>query len=302
MTFKRLVAVALALVMITGAWLVRDRVIDDGPGDPDEPVNAGLIVCAAELIDVCRRVVGDQFDVVSNAAGATLDLLAQADAEPVLWLTFDGFPQMMNVRRVAGGAEPFDYTATDLATSRLGAVVRPDVTDQVAGECGDPVDLGCVGEQTSLNPAVSSVDSGLGLLAISAAFAARTDDQIVFDDIELLSWARAFRRASGRIQLSGGTAVETIQTRTSVSVALGVEAELSPSRRDDFDVLYAAPMARAKVVLMRPTGFGIPADLIDALGLELIERGWEDDLTVSDPGALPSPTTMIAIREFWSDL
>jgi hypothetical protein len=302
MTLKRLAAVALALVMITGAWLVRDRVIDDGAADADEPANAGVLVCTSELADLCRLVVGDRFVVVSDTASDTLDRLAVDGAEPELWLTFDGFPQMMNSRRGTVGLPPIEYTAKELASSRLAAIVRRSTTGQVVEACGDPVDLGCVGELTQLTPAVSSVDSGLGLLAISAAFATRTDDEIAFDDIELQSWARGFRRSSDRVQLSGGTAVATIQTRTSVAVALGVEAELSPSQREGFDVLYAAPMARAKVVLLRPTGFDVSDDLLVELGDALIARGWDSPPSTSDAGAFPATETMIAIREFWSEL
>ena len=300
MIAKRLAAVALALALIAGAWLVRDRVIDDGAGG-DEPVNAGIVVCVSELADMCRLVLGDRYDVVSDAALTTLDRLAVDTAEPVLWLTFEGFPQMMNVRRGAAGLDPFDYVSTELATSRLAAVVRPDTAGQVAEACGDPVDLGCVAEQTQLRTAVSSIDSGLGLLAISAAFAARTDDEISFDDVDLLSWARRFRRATDSTPLSGGTAVQTIQTRTSVAVAFGAEAELSVNRRDEFEVLYADPVVRARVVLMKPAGFGVPADVLTDLGAALFARGWDDDLSPSEPGGLPSPTTMLGIRQFWSE-
>ena len=39
-------------------------------GDADEPVNAGIVVCVAELADMCRVVLGDRYDVVSDAAGS----------------------------------------------------------------------------------------------------------------------------------------------------------------------------------------------------------------------------------------
>jgi hypothetical protein len=302
MIAKRLAAVALALAMIAGAWFVRDRVIDDGPGGADEPENSGIIVCVSELADMCRLVVGDRYDVVASSATATLDQLALEAAEPVLWLTFDGFPQMMNVRRGAARLDLFDYVSTELATSRLGVVVRPDKAAELVDACGDPIDLGCVAEQTQLQTAVSSVDSGLGLLALSAAFATRTDEVISFDDLDLQSWARRFRKATENTPLSGGTAVQTIQTRTSVAVAFGAGAELSTNRRDDFELLYADPVARARVVLMKPAGFSVPADLLDELGDALVARGWDDDRSLSDPGALPSPETMLGIREFWSEL
>jgi hypothetical protein len=305
MIVKRLASVALALALISGAWYLRDRVID-GPPAPDKPANSGVLVCASELVEVCRAVVGSGFDdvfvVTSEPANATLDRLAIDATEPVLWLTFDGFPQMIDSRRNAAALTPIDYSTDELASSRLAAIVRRASTSEVVDACGDPVDLGCVGELTELTPAVSSIDSGLGLLCISAAFASRADDALSFDDLELLSWARSFRRESDKVELSGGTAVATIQTRTSVSVAIGVEAELSPAQRDRFDVLYAEPMARATVVLLRPAGFDVPAELLASLGDALLAQGWDAPQPAALAGALPSPETMIAIREFWSGL
>ncbi len=304
MIVKRLAAAALAFVLITGAWIVRDRVIDGDTADADQPANAGVLVCTTELADLCRRVFGKRFDVVANDAGETLDRLATADAdEAELWLTFDAFPQMMNQRRTNERLLPFEYTSSNLATSRLAAVVRPRVTDDLVAACGDPIDLGCLGEQTALGPAVSSVDSGLGLLAISAAFAARTDETFSPDDVDLLSWARGFQRASDGVALPGSTAVQTIQTKTTVRVAIGADAELASTRRDEFDVLYAAPMARVQVVLLKPTGFDVPENLVAEFSEALTARGWDGPgEPKSEPGALPSYTEMIGIREFWATL
>ena len=55
MILKRLGAIALAVILIGGAWLVRDRVIDDdgGSGNDDPPRAGREIVCVEDLRDAC---------------------------------------------------------------------------------------------------------------------------------------------------------------------------------------------------------------------------------------------------------
>jgi hypothetical protein len=301
MIVKRLLAALAAIGLIAGAWVVRERAIEGNTATADEPVNAGVLVCATELAAVCRTAATDGLRVVEQSAWATVDELAAPEAEPVLWLTFSPFPEVLNVERTIAFETPFSYTATELASSRLAAVVRPDTTAELAGACGvatGTVDLGCVGEQTQLTPAVSPVDGAIGMLSIAAAFATKLDDTPGLD--AHLPWAIGFRRASGRVALTSGSAVQTIQAKPSVSVAIGAEAELANSRTADFDVLYADPVARATVVLVTPSGFASPDSLSDALGAALIARGW--DAAGQGPTGSPPAEQMIAIRTFWEGL
>ena len=303
MIVKRLVAALAAIGLIAGAWVVRDRVIEGDDSPADQPRDAGVLVCAAELAAVCRAVAdelgGDGLRVVEQAVGDTVEEFAAPEAEPALWLTFSPFAEIVDVRRTIAFATPISYTATEIASSRIGAVVRPDVTDTLAAACGRAVDLGCVGEQTDLAPAVSPSSSGIGLITIAAAFAARSDEVLDLD--ALLPWARGFQRASARVPLSGGTAVGTIQTRPTVAVALGAEAELANSRKNAFDVLYAEPVVRATVELMTPNGLAVPDGLAELLRGALVARGWEP-AGAGGAGAVPSAEEMIAIKTFWDDL
>lgn len=298
MIAKRLASVVLAVALIAGAWYARDRI--DADNDDGGGVNAGVLVCASELESVCRSVVGRELVVVQQDAGATVDGLSQPGAEPALWLTFDGFPQMLNVAREQAGAEPVAYTAIGLASSPIAAVVRNAWADQLTNACGNPIDLGCVGAQSELRPAVSPIDTGIGLLSVSAAVAARAGDVISFDDPELLTWARALQRANDRLGLTAGTAVATMQTKPNIKVALGVEAEVAEARREEFRILYAAPMVHAQVVLLQPAGFDIPDDLADDLAAALTAQGWVG--LVDESGALPAAPSMLAIRQWWSEL
>ena len=74
MILKRLGAIALAVILVGGAWVVRDRVIEDngGSGTDDPPRADREIVCVSDLREACdaldpvrrgRRVLGqDRFD------------------------------------------------------------------------------------------------------------------------------------------------------------------------------------------------------------------------------------------------
>lgn len=287
----------LAVAMIAGAWIARDRIDDDSGSS----TNAGVLVCARELGDICRAVAGDELAVVVADAGATLDDLGRAGSEPALWLTFDGFPQMLNIARERAGAESVSYVAPEIASSPISVVVTEARADDLVSACGDPVDLGCVGSQTALRPAVSGIDSGIGLIAVTAAVVSRAGEVVDFADPALLTWARPFRRGSDNWDLTAGTAIATMQTRPAMSVALGAEAELVAARRDEFSVLYADPMVRARVVLLTPSGFEVPDDLRSRLTDALVADGWERPAD-PEPGSLPRPETMIAVRAAWAEL
>ncbi len=294
---RRIGATVLAVVMIAGAWFARDRIDDDSGSS----TNAGVLVCASEFGDVCRTVAGGELAVVVADAGSTIDELGHAGAEPALWLTFDGFPQMLNITRERSGADSISYVAPEIASSPISVVVTAPRSDDLAATCGDPIDLGCVGSQTALRPAVSNIDSGIGLIAVTAAVASRAGDVVDFADPALLTWARSFRRGSDNWDLTAGTAIATMQTRPAMSVALGAEAELVPARRDEFSVLYADPMVRARVVLLTPNGFEVPDDLRSRLTAALVADGWEGPAD-PDPGSLPRPEIMIAVRAAWAEL
>lgn len=303
MIAKRILAIAVALALIVGAWVVRTEVIDDdGEASAEQPADPSLLLCLDELDDICNAI-GDALDLtlVFQSAGDTIDTLGTPGAEPALWLTFEGFPDMVNTARLARGGEPITYSATALASSPLAAIGVEGRLTSLVDVCGDPVDLGCLGAQRDLKRSVSSIDSAIGLLSVSAAIAAQTGNAFSAEDPELHTWARSFQRSSATISLSGGTAVGTLQTRPTADVALGVEAEIAPSRVGQFDVLYAEPMVRANVVLVTPGGLDEPTELQAILADALTERGWEAPAR-SEPGALPSPGQMLSIREFWKTL
>ena len=177
--------------------------------------------------------------------------------------------------------------------------MRPDSTDALVQACGNPVDLACLADQTQLSPTFAPLDTGIGTLGVAAAVAAHGDGVVDLSDVQFLVWARRLE-AAGAHSLSGGTAIQTIQTRPTFPVAIGAEAELAVHNVDAFDVLYADPMTSLGVELMVPEGVDLPYDLARRLGTALQANGWQPPATTDDH--LPDPGQIVAIRNFWSDL
>lgn len=300
MIAKRLLAVLAALALIGGAWAVRDRVIDaDSAGD--DAATADVLVCAQELVEVCRAAAPNGLAVVGEDAAVTLDRFSSEDAQPTLWLTFQPFPQMVNTVREQARQQPFGFAARELASSPLVVVTRPTATAGVVDACGDPVGLACLAGDRQFSPLVSSVESGIGLLSIASAVADRAGGAFDPNDPDLALWARTFHRTSSTSPLTGGTAIRTLQIKPNVTIAIGADAEVSPSQRDSLEVLAAEPGVVLDVVLMEPFGIEAPGDLAGRLSAALEAKGW---LTADASGAsaLPEPGTIVAIRAYWRQL
>ena len=86
MTGKRIGALAVAVVLIAGALLLRNSVLDDDADEPtgsttattDAATAAGELICITELDAVCRDLGAalPDLDVQVQDAGVTLDSLA----------------------------------------------------------------------------------------------------------------------------------------------------------------------------------------------------------------------------------
>lgn len=295
MIAKRLAAVATALLLVVGAYALRANVIDGADTD-DEPTDAGVLVCPPELAGACRSVdLPDGMELRIEETGDTLDALASDDPEPVVWLTYGPFPAALDQLRRAGGRAPLDTTVDPLASSPLALVT----TDADLG-CGDPVDWRCLGDGDATVGFAADPDSGIGLLgATAAATGFAGGGSAPFGDALFEVWLRGLLTSVGRSQLSGGTAIATIQVRPSaMDVAVGAEAELSEDRRDRFEVLYAGPMVDADAILATSGSTSAPDGLADRLADALRAGGWSGPTTVEDAQA----ASLLATRDFWRDL
>ena len=323
MIAKRLGAIIIAVVLISGAWLIRDRVIDDRGGsgdDGDAPRAGGEIVCVTDLRDACMALdrERDDLEVRIEDAGTTLDALAALDdvADAPMWITVAPFPAMVDDLRKAARKEPLGTEQIGVASAPIALVVLDDRASVLTAACGDPLDWECVGEAAGnswveiggqeswrdVRPAFAPIDSAIGLLgtadAVVGYFGA---SPIQIEDPDFVSWARRLARAVPASALSGGTPISTIQTRASaLDIAVGATAELSDTSGATLTPQYAEPMIRADVLVAVPENASAPSGIIDDLGRLLVTEGpW--DPASADPNPLPSAREMLAIREAWKD-
>ena len=116
---KRLLALLVAAVMITGAFWVRDRI--DGSsssgGDGGDTTAAATLVCATELAAACQTIHDAHPEVTVRVEDAqtTLDRLSAADFDATSaardpataidgWLVPQPWPQMVAEQRQRAGS------------------------------------------------------------------------------------------------------------------------------------------------------------------------------------------------------
>jgi hypothetical protein len=301
MIAKRIAAVGTALVLVLGAYAIREGLIEgDGDEPADEPAAATTLVCPPELADICRSIdLPDRLDVRIEESGRTLDVLAGAGAEPVVWLTYEPFPAAVDQLRRSQGRDSLELAVEPMASSPLALVARSDDLG-----CGDPVDWRCLGDGGASIGFAGDPDSGIGLLGATAAANGYADRAAApFGDALFEVWLRGVLTSVNRSQLSTGTAIATIQVRPSaMDVAVGAEVELSEERRDRFQVLYAGSMGDADVILAVPSGTSAPPGLGDALSGALVDAGWSSPTPSSSSAGSDDAAALLATRDFWRNL
>ena len=322
MILKRLGALALAVILIGGAWIIRDRVIDDngGSSDDDPPRADREIVCVEALREACQAIAESlEIEIRIEDAGVTLDALAaleQPSSAPI-WVTLEPLPAMVESLREVAHREPLVTVQSAVASSTIALVMQPDRAAVLAAACsefdwtcigqaaGDPwEDIGGTGLPGDVRPAFAPIDTAIGLLGVADAVAGYfRDAPIDVNDGAFLGWARRLgTSAVPQSALTGGTPIATIQTRRSaLDIAVGAEAELSDTEGSRLTLEYADPMIRADAVVSVPQGASAPDGLASGLmDLLVTEGNWDPAST--EPNPLPVATEMVAIRSVWGQL
>lgn len=340
MNRRRLGALILAVVLVVGSFLVRRNVIDDeAGGEPDGSVpstadreDATAIVCITELDDVCEalQATNPDIDMTVEDAGATLDRFAALDdpADVPLWLTIEPYPAMLDALRVGQRADPIGAEVTVVGASQLGIAFpaaeedRPSHGAVITTHCAGAPVWRCVGDNAgsrwtdlggeagwgTLRPAFGDVaDSAVGLASLANAVAGYLGDGDVTrsrwdGDPSFITWFRPLSDASESVALSGGTPARTMVTRPSALdaaatatfqvVALGASGER-------LDLNYPEPQMWVKAVIAAPPTVAVPDDLAATVTTALEAAGW-DPPAAAGP-ALPSASTLLALRALWID-
>lgn len=321
MILKRLGAIALAVILILGAVLIRDRVIDDdggSSGGDDRPRTGREIVCVSDLREACTALDEERgdIDIRIEAAGDTLEALAALDdpSEAPIWVTMEPFPAMVDSLRQVDRREPMTSDQTAVASSPIALVMQPDRAAVLSAACNE-FDWSCIGQAAGVawediggdglpgdvRPAFAPINTAIGLMGVADAVAGYFGGApIDMNDAEFLGWARRLgTNAVPQSALTGGTPIATIQTRRSaLDIAVGAEAELTASEGSGFTLEYADPMIRADVVVSVPQGASAPDGLVGDLVEWLVTEGsWDPESP--EPNPLPVATEMLAIRSAW---
>lgn len=327
MNSKRLVATVLAIVLVVGAFVVRQTVLDDddngGADDPDRD-SSGQLYCITELEDVCRSLETDLAVTIEDAA-ATLDRLTALEegAPAPLWLTIEPYPAMVDQLREVDRRDPLAYESAVIAASQLGVALPADGRDAVLDErcIGTPL-WRCIGDHAgdrwgeldgeqrwgTLRPAFGDVDtSGLALASFAAAVAGYFNTPDVRRsqweaEAAFLPWVRTLAGAASSVSLSGGSALGTMRTRPSAldaAATASFEVDALGAASEQYDLNYPEPEMWLQVVLATPGGVAASDVLASSAAALLVEAGWDEPAAAVAP--LPNASTMVALQQLWTE-
>jgi hypothetical protein len=308
---RRLGAAVAAVVLVVGAFFVRDRT---GTSDRDgsDTTQAATVVCVKETAAACedlrRRV--PQLDVRIEDVEVTVDAATQAAFNPAdldAWLVPQSFPELVDGRRTQAGLPPLfaGYDTTVVARSPMVFAIWGDRAQALEPTCGPTVTWLCVGDvagrpwselggQTawgSVKPGHPRADTTVeGLFAVAQASAAklgRTD--VASNDLtdpDFRTWITRLERSVPTFTPPAGTpfAQMLFTGPSAFDVSAALEATAAPATagsryRSSLRIVVAEPGVTADLVVAVPTG-GSPsrraADELrrDPTRAALAQSGW----------------------------
>jgi hypothetical protein len=316
MTAKRIAAIAIAVVLIVAALLIRNGFDDDSSSatdGTDKPSKGKItVICSTEFKVACDRLDAKKYTVSTESAGTTLDRLAKNGAVlPDAWITLDPFPGMIDESRRPNSVASTNPTVTVIATDTPMLAIARSLVGQVETLCGSTVSWKCAGSNAGkgldggarLLPGIANPDSeAIGLLTFANAVAgyfgsAALDTATWQDNSGFSNWLRNLQTtAKVNIAAPGAVPLSTLITRkTTVNVAATTASETRLSTRADaFTAFPISPSITYSVVVAT---FGNRADaVVAAVTPSLITAGWTQ---ATDPHPKLPAGTFIALRRLW---
>lgn len=281
---RRVAAALVAVAMIGTAlwWRQRDEAAEATSSQTKPTANdVSSVVCPPDLMNVC--VAAGNATGIDIEAQNVDDTLA-ASAPPSAWVAISPLPA------AAAFGTSTEMNETPLASSPLTLVVLSDRSDALTATCGATVDWECLGRNAgtawselggdaswgTFRPGLSSTSTAIGAVSASAAVMSYFDGRSIDTaDPGFISWARQFARTVPTSTLSAGTAVGTIQVRSStLDIAAGTAAELAATNADRFDTVPVGDNIDVTIVLATTDGTRVPDAFVEALRDELTNTGW----------------------------
>lgn len=314
---KRVAALVAAVAMVAGAFWVRGRLDDDGPGGgPSAGTTDGsssgrsTLLCARELAAACAEVAGaGSITVTVEDAATSVERLRRSEGLGADgWLTLAPLPELVDEYRTRTGLGPlFDATGEPLARSPLTLAVWNDRRAVLETRCA-PITWRCVGDVAgqpwaalggqeawaAVKPAhADPAGSAAGLLVVSQAavdWFGTTD--IASIDLDANDEFRAWLRTLERAIPPSGTTQSPIERLLTIGPAAydlvgAIEADAAPAvaasaRRTNLTLLYPAPVVTADAVLAPAAGSRRASALAEAVSSDaaldaLAAAGWRVD-------------------------
>jgi hypothetical protein len=324
MAARRLLAVAVAALLLTGAVLVRQLIRGDGHRDTTDRAGT-ILVCATELAELCSSPPRGVSEVIIEPAGVTLERWSAATGSLDGRHLADLRPVSGHARRATSargrGTARFGHHTHRRHLAGRGTVHGPGHRARrlVPGHhlvalrgpgCGIAVDRGRRSKSAwgTVRPALGNAErDASGLLALAHATAGYFD-RVDFTrndweaDPGFMPWARRLITAVPVGMLSGGTPYATLLTRPSaLDIAATTDDELVQRRPPaTLSIAYPEPMMDARVVVRAPAEQSDPGGAVDLLAGRASDAGWPPP---SEPaGPAPSARTMLALRQLWIDV
>ena len=327
---KRVVAALVAVGMIVGAVLLRDRIDGDDGGSGGEGRSGDQlrVVCDTTLTDVCELLAraDDEIEIVVRDSGATTDDLTTEGGElgADAWLTTSAWPEVVadNRRFEELDGEVLGAPSAVLARSPVMIATRSEGRAALEEACDGAITWRCVGEQVPAGQRVglSAPESAAGLTVLAAGtdswFGGDDYSTVDFEDQAFGLWFDDLTRASSSTRFGRQTPLERAATRVGEFTTVGaLESETSRllTGNKAYVPIYAEPMVTADVVLVPRAGLDAQ-QLLDEIGADelrdaLSARGWRIDgrapsgaqepPALPDGSHLPSPGVLQSLRDRW---
>jgi hypothetical protein len=335
MLLRRLLALAVAVGLVFGAWQLRARLFGTSGAEPPVPDDV-RVACVRELEPVCTALGA----AIVEEAATTVTRFGDAELPFDVWLTLDPWPALgANTRARAGQAELAQHQSAVLARAPVVLAVQADRLAPMEQACGGALSWRCLAEQadqpwTELGGQSTwgRVKVGInqpaeraeGLLTLAQATASYFDGTTFntqsLTSTDYFAWVSDLAASTGtsstqspfdRMLLTGSAEYEFVGVLESTAVA---RLRQAPGRAGQITLRRPEPVVTADVVAV---GYGEAAEgaverIVAQVTQPLADSGWRapdaappsevDAAPLPEENGLGSPAVLEALQRTWAEV